>query len=93
MTSARDAMHTGAECVGEHETLDAAAHRARDLDVGGAAPPRCDGELCGALTGGDVVVRCPAADGAPGRRSHPHVPCRRTDGRTRLPGAPPVFIP
>jgi len=34
MTTARDIMHAGAECIGEHETLQYAAQRMRDLDVG-----------------------------------------------------------
>ncbi|MGW9026122.1 CBS domain-containing protein [Streptomyces sp. NPDC055722] len=65
MTSARDVMHAGAECVGEHETLDAAAHRMRDLDVG--ALPICgdDSKLHGIITDRDIVVKCLAADGDP----------------------------
>ncbi|HLN69054.1 MAG TPA: hypothetical protein VK280_17520 [Streptosporangiaceae bacterium] len=39
MTTARDIMHVGAECVYEHETLTQAARRMRDLDVG--ALPTC----------------------------------------------------
>lgn len=34
MTTAREIMHEGARCVGEHETLRAAAGMMRDLDVG-----------------------------------------------------------
>ena len=30
MTTARDIMHTGATCVGEHETLTAAAQHMRE---------------------------------------------------------------
>lgn len=65
MTNARDVMHTGAECVGEHETLDAAARRMRDLDVG--ALPICgdDNKLHGIITDRDIVVQCLAADGDP----------------------------
>lgn len=65
MTSARDVMHTGAECVGEHETLDAAARRMRDLDVG--ALPICgdDNKLHGIITDRDIVVKCLAADSDP----------------------------
>ncbi len=45
MTTARDIMHAGAECIGAHETLAQAARRMRDLDVG--ALPVCsdDGRL------------------------------------------------
>lgn len=61
MTTARDIMHTGAECVGEHETLRAAALRMRDLDVG--ALPICgdDDRLHGIITDRDIVVKCVAA--------------------------------
>ncbi|SFK20206.1 CBS domain-containing protein [Streptomyces pini] len=67
MTTARDIMHTGAECVGEHETLDAAARRMRDLDVG--ALPICgdDDKLHGIITDRDIVVKCLAAGGDPTR--------------------------
>ena len=37
MITSRDAMHTGAECIREHETLEYPARRMRDLDVGRAA--------------------------------------------------------
>ncbi len=65
MTNARDVMHTGVECVGEHETLDVAARRMRDLDVG--ALPICgeDDKLHGVITDRDVVVKCLAAEGDP----------------------------
>jgi hypothetical protein len=42
MSTARDIMHTGAECIGEHETLQYAAQRMRDLDVG--ALPICEAD-------------------------------------------------
>lgn len=65
MTSARDIMHTGTECVGEHETLDSAARRMRDLDVG--ALPICgdDNKLHGIITDRDIVVKCLATGGDP----------------------------
>jgi CBS domain-containing protein len=61
MTTARDIMHVGAECIGEHETLAQAARRMRDLDVG--ALPVCgdDGRLAGIVTDRDIVIRCVAA--------------------------------
>ncbi|MCI0383086.1 CBS domain-containing protein [Streptomyces sp. CNQ085] len=67
MTTARDIMHTGAECVGEHETPDAAARRMRDLDVG--ALPTCgdDDKLRGIVTDRDIVVKCLATGGDPSR--------------------------
>jgi CBS domain-containing protein len=65
MTTARDIMHIGAECIGEHETLARAARRMRDLDVG--ALPICgdDGQLHGIITDRDIVIRCVAAGGDP----------------------------
>ena len=65
MTTARDIMHVGAECAGEHETLAQAALRMRDLDVG--ALPICgdDDRLIGILTDRDIVIRCVAAGGDP----------------------------
>jgi CBS domain-containing protein len=58
MTTARDIMHTGAECIGEHETLQYAAQRMRDLDVG--ALPICDDNesLHGIITDRDIVTKC-----------------------------------
>ena len=55
MTTARDIMHTGAECIGEHQTLQHAAQRMRDLDVG--ALPICgdDDRLRGIITDRDII--------------------------------------
>jgi CBS domain-containing protein len=63
MTHTKDIMHTGAECVGEHETLEFAARRMRELDIG--AMPICgdDDRLHGIITDRDIVVKC-VADGA-----------------------------
>ena len=63
MTTARDIMHTGAECIGEQETLQYAAQRMRDLDVG--ALPICDDNdtLHGIITDRDIVTKC-IANGA-----------------------------
>jgi CBS domain-containing protein len=60
MTTARDIMHAGAECVGEHESLQRAAQLMRDLDVG--ALPICgdDNRLKGIVTDRDIVCRCVA---------------------------------
>jgi CBS domain-containing protein len=65
MTTARDLMTPGAECVGENETLTDAARKMRDLDVG--ALPICgeDNRLKGVLTDRDIVVRCLAEGGDP----------------------------
>jgi len=60
MTKARDIMHAGAQCVGEHESLQRAAQLMRDLDVG--ALPICgdDNRLKGIVTDRDIVTRCVA---------------------------------
>lgn len=65
MTTARDIMHVGAECIGEHETLAQAARRMRDLDVG--ALPVCgdDDRLHGMITDRDILIKCVAAGGDP----------------------------
>ena len=61
MTTAKDIMHAGATCVGQHETLIAAAQHTRDLGVG--ALPICgdDDRLHGMLTDRDIVIKCIAA--------------------------------
>ncbi len=65
MTRARDIMHFGAECIGEHESLLQAARRMRDLDVG--ALPICgdDDRLHGIITDRDIVLTCVAEGGDP----------------------------
>ncbi|WP_431913386.1 CBS domain-containing protein [Nonomuraea jabiensis] len=65
MTTARDIMHRGVECIGEQETLIAAAQRMRELDVG--ALPICgyDDRLHGIITDRDIVLKCIAAGGDP----------------------------
>lgn len=65
MTTARDIMTPGAECVGENDTLVQAAAKLRDLDIG--AMPICgeDGKLKGMLTDRDIVVKCIADGGDP----------------------------
>jgi CBS domain-containing protein len=62
MTTARDIMTGGAECVGENETLVEAARKMRELDVGSL--PICgeDNRLKGMLTDRDIVTKC-VADG------------------------------
>lgn len=61
MTTARDIMHAGPQCVTEHETLTAAAQHMRNLGVG--ALPICgdDERLHGMLTDRDIVIKCIAA--------------------------------
>ncbi|MCU1445122.1 CBS domain-containing protein [Cryobacterium sp.] len=65
MTTVRDVMTQGAECVKEGETLQDAAVKMRDLNVG--ALPICggDGRLKGMLTDRDIVVKCVADGGDP----------------------------
>ena len=57
MTTARDIMTGGAECIGENETLEEAAKKLADLDVG--SMPICgeDDRLKGMLTDRDIVVK------------------------------------
>ncbi|MFW6034051.1 MAG: CBS domain-containing protein [bacterium] len=65
MTTARDIMHAGVECIGEHETLQRAAARMRELDVG--SMPICgdDDRLHGMVTDRDIVIKCLAVGGDP----------------------------
>ena len=62
MTTARDIMTGGAECVREHDTLVDAARRMRDLDVG--ALPICgdDDRLKGMITDRDIAVKAVAEE-------------------------------
>ncbi|MBA3368724.1 MAG: CBS domain-containing protein [Geodermatophilaceae bacterium] len=66
MSTAREIMTGGVECVGENETLADAARMMRDLDVG--ALPICgeDNRLKGMLSDRDIVVKCIADGGDPG---------------------------
>lgn len=58
MTTARDIMHIGATCIQENQTLEDAARRMKELDVG--ALPICgpDDRLHGIVTDRDIVVKC-----------------------------------
>jgi CBS domain-containing protein len=71
MTTAREIMHQGAECITENETLEAAARRMRDLNVG--ALPICgdDDRLHGIITDRDIVVKC-VAEGKDPRSATAH---------------------
>jgi len=66
MTTARDIMHAGAECIGERQTLQQAARQMRDLNVG--ALPICsdDDRLLGIVTDRDIVIKCIANAVDPG---------------------------
>jgi CBS domain-containing protein len=60
MATAREIMTGGTECVGEGESLEDAARKLADLDVG--AMPICgeDNRLKGMLTDRDIVVKAVA---------------------------------
>ena len=62
MSTAREIMHFGVECIGENETLAVAAQRMRDLHVGSMPICGSDDRLRGIITDRDIVVRC-IADG------------------------------
>lgn len=66
MATARDIMHSGAECAGKSQTLQHAARQMRDRGVG--ALPVCgdDGRLLGIITDRDIVVQCLASGLDPG---------------------------
>jgi CBS domain-containing protein len=66
MATAREIMTGGAECIGENETLEEAARKLADLDVG--AMPICgeDDRLKGMLTDRDIVVKAIAQGKSPG---------------------------
>jgi CBS domain-containing protein len=65
MLTAREIMTGGAECIGENETLEQAAKKMLDLDVGSL--PICgeDNRLKGVITDRDIVVKCLAKGGDP----------------------------
>lgn len=58
-------MTGGAECIGANETLEAAARKMKDLDVGSL--PICgeDNRLKGMITDRDIVIKCLAEGGDP----------------------------
>jgi CBS domain-containing protein len=66
MTTAREIMHVGAECISEHETLTQAARRMRDLDVGALPVRGDDGRLRGIITDRDIVLKCVATGSCSG---------------------------
>ena len=57
---AREIMHPGAECIGEQDSVAAAAQKMRDLDVGSLPICGTDDRLHGILTDRDIVVKCVA---------------------------------
>jgi CBS domain-containing protein len=58
MSKARDIMHPGVECIDESETLDVAARKMRDLNVGSLPICGTDDRLHGIITDRDIVVKC-----------------------------------
>ena len=60
MPTVREIMTGGVECIGENETLEAAARKMKELDVG--ALPICgeDNRLKGMITDRDIVLNCVA---------------------------------
>jgi len=62
---ARDIMHRGAECVGEGDSVAAAAQKMRDLGVGSLPICGDDDRLHGIITDRDIVLRCIAEGGDP----------------------------
>ena len=65
MTTARDIMTAGAECVGESESVLDAARKLAQMNVG--SMPICgdDNRLKGMITDRDIVVKVLAAGGDP----------------------------
>ena len=53
-------------CVGEYESADVAARLMARYNLGSLPVRRFDGSLSGMVTDRDLVVRCMAADTAPG---------------------------
>ena len=60
MTTARNIMHSGVECVPEHETLDRAAQLMREHNVGSLPICGNDNRLKGIITDRDIVLKCVA---------------------------------
>lgn len=58
MTTAREVMTPGVECIGEHQTLREAAMKMRDLEVGSLPICGDDERLHGMITDRDIVTRC-----------------------------------
>ncbi|MFE4976537.1 CBS domain-containing protein [Kitasatospora sp. NPDC056651] len=67
MTTARDIMHTGAQCIGAHQTLSEAARMMRDMNVGSLPICGDDQKLKGIITDRDIVLRCIAEGKDPER--------------------------
>ena len=62
----KDCMTKNVICVGEYESADVAARLMARYNLGSLPVRRFDGSLSGMVTDRDLVVRCMAADKAPG---------------------------
>ncbi|MGW3494729.1 CBS domain-containing protein [Streptomyces sp. NPDC001020] len=65
MTTAKDIMHPGAHWIYREETLEQAAQRMRDFQVGALPVSDQNERLCGIITDRDIVVKCVASGRAP----------------------------
>jgi CBS domain-containing protein len=65
VTTARDIMTADVTCVGEDETLTAAAHKMAQLGVGSLPICGSDERLKGMLTDRDIVIKALARDQDP----------------------------
>ncbi|MFC7486935.1 CBS domain-containing protein [Knoellia sp. CPCC 206453] len=60
MTTARDIMHAGTQCITEDQTLNEAAMMMRDMGVGSLPICGKDQKLHGIITDRDIVIKCVA---------------------------------
>lgn len=58
---AKEIMHRGVTAIEKSETVEAAAHRMRDADIG-VLPVVSGGKVVGVVTDRDIVTRCLARD-------------------------------
>ncbi|GGM83697.1 signal transduction protein [Terrabacter tumescens] len=61
MTTAREAMTAGAECIGENDTIREAAKRLKELQVGSVPICGTDDKLKGMVTDRDIAIKVVAA--------------------------------
>ena len=61
MTTARNVMHFGVQCIPEDESLFTAAQMMRDMDVGSLPVCGNDDRLKGIITDRDIVLKCVAS--------------------------------
>jgi CBS domain-containing protein len=75
-------MHSGVECVPEHETLDRAAQLMREHNVGSLPICGNDNRLKGIITDRDIVLKCVAIGQDPSRMT-----------AAQLANGAPVWVP